>query len=342
MDGRVSDGGELLSGVHRGVTRVLLALLVAVPLFAQPRTEIVSANDTSVTYRELVPLRVALDVQNGVYHFKGCPLIRPGMEWVAPAAAQLRQLKPHTCSQNAQPEYTTRTEKRKPRDGKVISVLFLGNSLTYFNEVARVTADVAKGEARPIREDAVTMSGASLDQLWERTPALKRLWQEHWDYVVVQERGGNAPHERGELFHKYLGMFADEIRRSGAQPLLFMTWLRADPARNEKLFFAAAARSRARLVPIGIAWNALNGNPDLDVDEVHPNAAGAYLIACTVYSTIYGKPAPAKTPDLQHLASSENYDDSLRGERIPGDVAGRIRSAAWNAVQRVNATSLKR
>lgn len=276
--------------------KTLLALVFALPLLAQsdrPVIQIVSANDTTVTYRKLEPPRVALDLEDGSYHIKGCPLLRDTMQWAAPAVAQLRNLEPHACLRMARIEYTTQTAKRLPRDPKVISVLFLGNSLTYWNDLPRVTEDIAKGEARPIRAASVTMGGASLDQLWYRTKALEALWLHHWDYVIVQERSGRAPHDRGELFHQYLGMFANEIRKSGAQPLIYMTWLPDQAAANEKLFRNAATRARAKLVPAGIAWAELTkkGMNLLD-DGTHPNIAGSYLVACSVFSTIYGKQAP--------------------------------------------------
>lgn len=310
---------------------LLLAAALTVPRYV-PLVEIVSANNSTVTYRELVPLRVAMDPAAGAYHFKGCPLARSGMQWVSPAAAQLKNLKPH-CESLQKDEYATHSVQRRPRDPSVVSVLFLGNSLTYFNEIPRLTAELAKREQRPIRADQVTKSGVSLDQLWFRSEALKKLWVEHWDYVVVQERGGRAPFERGPLFHQYLGMFADEVRRSGAQPLLYMTWLPARAAENEQLFRTAAARAKARLVPVGKAWAELvKEGSVLDADGSHPNSAGAYLVACTVFSVIYDKPPPPGSLDFRHLATSENSDQSLRTE-IVGDVHGaRIRAAAWRAV----------
>ena len=319
--------------------RLLLILFVALPILAERRAmiEIVAADDTSVTYRELIPLRVALDEANGTYHFKGCPLIRESMQRVSPAAAQLRGLKVHSCASLQRDEYAMQKASRRARDPKVISVLFLGNSLTYFNEIPRVTQEIARNETRPIRADSVTKSGASLDYLWTDSIALKKLWLEHWDYVVIQERGGRAPHERGELFHEWLGKFAEQVRKSGAQPLLYMTWLSSRAADNEKLFLAAGIRAKARVVPAGSAWAELvKGGLRLDVDGTHPNALGAYLIASSVFATIYGRPAPAQPIEFRHLASpAENYDDSLRLDGIPPDIAARIRTVAWSHVQRL-------
>lgn len=303
--------------------RGLLAITIALPLLAQtaerPVIRIVSANDTRVVYQKIELPRIALDPERNTYHVKGCPLVRADMQWVAPAAAALLNVKPHSCARDlSRVTYTSHEVKRKPRDRGVVSVLFLGNSMTYFNDMPRMAEEIAKGEARPMRAASVTMGGASLDMLWYGTRALEALWLEHWDYVVVQERSGSAPHDRGELFHRFLGMFADEIRRSGAQPLLYMTWLPERPEANEKLFRAAAVRARVKLVPAGIAFTELtNAGLNLYGDGWHPNVAGSYLVACSVFSTIYGKPAP-----------------STRPVKVPPDIAATIRGTVWRAVNR--------
>src|SRR5207247_1879591 len=191
-------------------------------------------------------------------HYKGCPEVRPGEAWVSPAAAQLRGFKAHSCVSLRKDEYAVRTERRVARDTAHIAVLFIGNSLTYFNEMPRMTQQIGAHENRPLFVDAVTQSGASLEDLWFRTDAAKRIWQEHWDYVILQERGGSAAQDPGELFHRYLGMFAAEARKSGATPVLFMTW----NAGSEDFFKSAARRANARLLPVGLAWADLLARSD--------------------------------------------------------------------------------
>ncbi|HEY8131079.1 MAG TPA: SGNH/GDSL hydrolase family protein [Thermoanaerobaculia bacterium] len=304
-------------------------------LFLIALIEIVSANDATVTYRERLPLVVALDPTTRTFHYKGCPDVRPGEERVSPAAAQLRGFKAHWCASLRKEEYAVRTERRVPRDSAHIAVLFIGNSLTYFNEMPRMTQQIGAPESRPLFVDAVTQSGASLEDLWIRTEALKRIWQEHWDYVILQERGGSAARDRGELFHKYLGMFAAEARKSGATPVLFMTW----NAGSEDFFRSAARRANAGLLPVGLAWADLLARGDfsrLDWDGTHPNVAGSYLIASTVYATIYDK-FPRDLPfDFRHLATAnEFYDKALLEQALNDDQARMIQRAAWRAVQRV-------
>jgi hypothetical protein len=313
--------------------RFLFCLLLATTVTAAERIVIVSASDASVTYRELMPERVAADFDGGVYHFKGCPAIAPRMPWLATAAATLRGLRPH-CPSLRKTEYATRTEARAPRDGNAIAVLFLGNSLTYFNQIPAMTAAIGAREKRPLRVDSETRSGVTLEQLWRDTGALKKLWTQHWDYVVLQGGAGAAnPLHNANDFNTYLERFGNEVRRSGATPLFYLVWRPDVGAKEfERASIDAARRMRMRVVPAGIAWLEVSARRRLDCDGLHPNAFGAYLVACTVYSTIYGKPAHQAPFDFRGLATHETSDKALREQTITAEDARMIQDAAWRAV----------
>lgn len=304
-----------------------------------PRFEVVSATGTTVVYREKLPVRVAVEPELGRYHFKGCPRIRPEMEWLVPAAAQLRGYSPH-CRELAKDEYATRKERRPPRDPNVISVLLLGNSLTYFNEIPAMTQEVAAREQRPLYVESVTRSGVTLEQLWNETDAPARIWLRHWDYVVLQGGAGAAgPLHNAEAFERYLAKFGTEIRKSGATPLFYLVWRGEKQKELEVASARAAARERMQLVPVGVAWRKLLESGRfrrLDWGGGHPDAFGAYLVACTIYSAIYGRPAHGAPHDFRHLAlRNETYDDALREQTITPEDARAIQDAAWRTVQSV-------
>lgn len=303
------------------------------------RFQIVAGGDDAVTFRELVPTQVAIDGAGQVFHFRGCPAISPAMAWTAPGAATLRGYRAH-CPERRRPEYATRTEPRAQRDPKQLAVLFLGNSLTYYNQMPAMTEAIARREERPLSVEAVTRSGVTLSQIWNETTALRDLWLRHWDYVVLQGGAGAVhPLLNGEEFDRELSRFADEIRRSGAEPLLYLVWRPGvSPAQFEAASLAAARRAKLRVVPAGVAWRDLveRGRfARLDWDGLHPDALGSYLVACTVYSMLYGKPAHGVPYDLRHLASPvEVSDDALREQRLSAEDARALQDAAWRAVQR--------
>ena len=234
---------------------------------------------------------------------------------------------------------TVNADDRAPRDPHFVSVLFIGNSLTYYNEIPLMTASIASRQPRPMRIDLAVRAGASLKQLWEETDARRRIWRAHWDYVIIQGGAGAAgPLKNLDDFNEYLARFASEARRSGAEPLFYMVWSLTAPAEHEAASIASAKRIRARIIPVGSAWYELLGRQRfarLDWDGVHPNVFGAYLAACTMFATIYDR-SPVGAPfDFRKLAVPDAIaDEALRQQELTADDARAIQEAAWDAVQR--------
>jgi hypothetical protein len=319
-------------------------LLIALPLLAaEPppshKFELLEAGDTVITYREQVPAQVAIDPMHGEFHREGCDRIRPSMEMVSPAMASLRGMTQHAgCASLPLTRSVRQTVTRTPRDPKVIRLLFIGNSLTYFNEMPELTQRIATREPRPLRVDQVTWSGMSLEQHWEKGEALKRLWLHHWDYVVLQERSGVDPIDRYDNFAKWVKVFADQARKSGAKPLLYQTYdLHNRRAELTSAFERAARNAEVQLVPVAKARYALldrKAIDHLDDDGLHPNLAGAYLIACEVYAMIYGK-SPVGLPYNwgPERKTTEVSRRSLETRRLTPEEARLLQLAAWDAVR---------
>jgi hypothetical protein len=157
---------------------------------------------------------------------------------------------------------------------------------------------------------------------------------------VIQGGGGGVdPLHKTQLFTEYLGRFVRTVQKSGSQPLMYVVWRAAKSAEHDAASLAIAKKFNVPVAPAGLAWNELlrRGRfKRLDWDGVHQDAFGAYLVACTVYSTVYNKPAHGAPHTFRHFAvSSEVYDDALREQSITAEDARAIQDAAWNAVQRV-------
>src|SRR5437870_3915236 len=68
-----------------------------------------------------------------------------------------------------------------------ISVLFIGNSYTFFNNLPRLVSALSMNEDRPLRTESVTQGGYTLEHHWQDGKALAAIQQGGWDYVVLQE-----------------------------------------------------------------------------------------------------------------------------------------------------------
>lgn len=201
-----------------------------------------------------------------------------------------------------------------PPPRQPLRVLFIGNSLTYVNNLPRLVQAVAV--AQPGGPKIVTTSfveaGGSLDERWKDGNAADALRSGHWDALVLQESSGlpaclansenrRTPRCRASVrAHK---RFAELAKISGARVLLLMTWgpdsswqrnidqgydmlafaLRGDQVPNEIVPAARALDTYAAQH----TWKAALP------DGLHPSLSASLIIAAQLYRAISGQPAQA-------------------------------------------------
>jgi hypothetical protein len=186
-----------------------------------------------------------------------------------------------------------------------LSVLFIGNSYTYYNDLPTMLANLAASlPGRRIAPEIIATGGMTLQWHFAAGKATAEIANGRWDYVVLQEQsalGGGSEDGRSRLapptiFHESVRKFVPRIRAAGAMPLLLMTWARRGRP-EEQLVLTNAYRTIAdelnvKVAPVGLAWEAARRQwPDeaLHVaDGSHPNPAGSYLTACVLYISLTG------------------------------------------------------
>jgi hypothetical protein len=227
-------------------------------------------------------------------------------------------------------------------------ILFVGNSFSYFNDgihnhfsnLVRSAGLWKKGKSRSRLK---TISGG---KLYEHISGLNQILKEQqWDKVVLQPySNGPISKDHKANFQKASEVLSKMIRKSGAEPVLFMSWAYKDkPLMMDKLkkaFVQQAKILKADVVPVGLAFKALTKqHPEIELytrdvarfdknDNViyrktikHPSLAGTYLAACVFYSSIFNLSA-------EGLAYTANLPKS--------DVLA-IQKIAWATVQSFNA-----
>ena len=204
-----------------------------------------------------------------------------------------------------------------------LSVLFIGNSYTYFNNLPRLLGALSRApdSPRPVVAGMVVTGGARLEDLWSDGGARAAIKSRHWDYVVLQEQstlGSQSPRVADPAnFYKFARLFDQEIKTAGAQTVFYMTWARrTDPESQTALSNAyrhIASELHAVLAPVGEAWATVeHETPAIDLhqrDNSHPTPAGSYLAACVFYAT------------LLH-ANPAGLPGTISG--TPVDIAGRL------------------
>src|SRR5437899_560095 len=96
------------------------------------------------------------------------------------------------------------TPAAQPQEGKAkdeINVLFIGNSLTYGNDLPKMIAALAKAGKQPsMYHERETPGGCTFEKHWKDGKALTKIQSRKWDYVVLQDNSQGPLTKRDSMF----------------------------------------------------------------------------------------------------------------------------------------------
>jgi len=177
-----------------------------------------------------------------------------------------------------------------------LRVLFIGNSLTYYNDLPATVAGIATAAGDSVLVEMVAKAGyALIDHLTLSGEAEAAIRRGGWDFVVLQQGPTTLPVNRDSLI-LWTRMFDPLIRAVGARPALYMVWPPASqPGGFEAVrvsFQMAAQAVNGVFLPAGVAWqDAWQRDGSLALygkDGFHPSPLGTYLAALTIYQRLTG------------------------------------------------------
>jgi len=224
---------------------------------------------------------------------------------------------------------------------KELKVLFVGNSYTYGYNLPHIVSIISEETPTKLITRKSTIGGATLKQHWNGSRELETrnmIAEGDFDVVVLQDFSMAAMNEPDTSL-KYIRLFSEFIRSSGAEPLLFNTWAREKvPQFQEEIdamYEHAARESDAINVPVGPAWElAMDLRPSVDLftsDGSHPNELGCMLTASVFVRVICGE-LPETVPTLYLIEDAHgetvrlmnhNPEESEFCRRIANEIATR-------------------
>lgn len=214
-----------------------------------------------------------------------------------------------------------------------VSVLFVGNSLTYTNDLPAVFKKFAAQSSLHVAVEttSITPGGAFLYDQLKHGQAVALLREKHPQFLIVQGQS-LEPLIASQSFSQSAARLKVEADHAGATTILFATWARpaGDPFYKESasggspaamqarlnLAYATVAKSTgATLAPVGIAFSrAQQLRPEIRLLDgtQHPSPAGTYLAAAVLFramfaasateSAYYGDLPKEVAVHLQHIA----------------------------------------
>ena len=195
------------------------------------------------------------------------------------------------------------------KDVEVIRLLFIGNSLTYVNDIPKMVMEMGKASGKVVYCDSFTPGGNTLEQIYTMsiTSLEKLLIKNKYTYVILQESSyQNFRYQ--DSFLEYAMKLSDLVKSYDAQEvLLYQTWAYRENSvslanlwltREEmqnliiEAYDRASAMLDADINPVGeIFYNFSLEYPEIDlyIDDNHASLAGSYLSSCVHFQSIFNQ-----------------------------------------------------
>lgn len=178
---------------------------------------------------------------------------------------------------------------------KEINILFVGNSLTYSNNLPELVKELGKEDGVEIKYSSLSFPNYSLEDHWNEGKVQHELDKGDYDFMIAQQ-GPSALPESQVLLLAYTKKFKQLCDSKKTKLALFMVW----PSKSRSFdldnviysYAHAADKTKSMLCPAGLAWKnawALDSSLALyGADNFHPGIAGSVLAALTIYKTVTG------------------------------------------------------
>jgi hypothetical protein len=173
-------------------------------------------------------------------------------------------------------------------------ILFVGNSLTYTNDLPAMVIRIAAKKGIKVETKVLAYANYSLEDHWNDGRMQYLLSSSHFDYLVVQQ--GPSSQEDGRVmlqdYGKRLKLLCNQHQTKLA---FFMVWPSIQNFQTFdgviKNYADAAATTQSILCPVGEVWKkyilSSNDYSYYDSDQFHPSVKGSEVAATIIVETLF-------------------------------------------------------
>ena len=219
-----------------------------------------------------------------------------------------------------------------------VSVLFVGNSYTYVNDLPKMFSAVAESLGDQVDFDMAAPGGYTFESHAKDDSTRAKIGAKAWAFVVLQEQSQRPDFASAQLVTEVIpfALQLDRLVHAGhasTKTVFFETWghkagdrqncasfpevctYAGMQSRLNSTYADLARKTSALLAPVGEAWASVRRfHPEIELyqaDGIHPSKQGTYLAACVFYALLFKKGAAgagrqgleaAQANILQHAA----------------------------------------
>lgn len=175
----------------------------------------------------------------------------------------------------------------------LINILFIGNSLTYTNNLPQLVKNVAQKQGMEVHTEMLALPNYALEDHWKDGTIQERIRSGIFDFVIVQQ-GPSSQKDGRVMLLDYGARIKTLCDKYGYKLVFFMVW----PAKDNWHTFAgvinnyteAAATTQSILCPVGLEWkkymeSTLNYGY-YGADQFHPSMQGSQVAAEVIFTAL--------------------------------------------------------
>lgn len=175
-------------------------------------------------------------------------------------------------------------------------ILFVGNSLTYYNNLPMLIKTIAGQDGVKITVHSFTKPNYSLEDHWIEGKVEAELRRNHYDFVVFQQ-GPSALKESRENLIEYALRFSKVCKEQNSKIAFYMVWPSGDRSFDFenviRSYTTAADTTQGIICAAGRAWlktwEDKKDYPLYSTDGFHPTEHGSLLAALVIYGSLFKK-----------------------------------------------------
>jgi lysophospholipase L1-like esterase len=176
----------------------------------------------------------------------------------------------------------------------IITILFVGNSLTYTNDLPALVEKETKKKNIQVKTEMVAHPNYALEDHWNDGVFKNKLAEKKYDYVVVQQ-GPSSQAEGKAMLLDYGARIKEQCDKYNAILVFFMVWPAYDNYANFdgviKNYTDAASATGSILCPVGKVWKQYftdtNDYSYYGPDRFHPSPKGSETAARVITDTLF-------------------------------------------------------
>lgn len=176
------------------------------------------------------------------------------------------------------------------------NILFIGNSLTYSNNLPQLVKKQAKQHSVTVKTKMVAKPNYAISDHWDEGEVQKLISSKTYNFVVIQQ-GPSSQQDGRKLLIDYGKKYRALCKNNNAKLVYFMVWPpinhpeRFDGVINNHRY--AAKINNALLCPVGAVWkkhfSATNNYDYYSTDGFHPSKKGSEAAAKVIVEYLFPK-----------------------------------------------------